>query len=73
MGIPPQVKVVSAVGSGDAFLGAYLLALLRGKDTKEAFSWGLAAGSAAAMTPGTRLLKKEDFKSLLNEVVVKEV
>jgi len=73
VGIPPQVKVVSAVGSGDAFLGAYLLALLRGKDTKEAFSWGLAAGSAAAMTPGTRLLKKEDFKSLLNEVVVKEV
>lgn len=73
VGSPPSVKVVSTVGSGDSFVAAYLLAVLQGKGVAEAFRHGLAAGSATAMTPGTRLLKRGDFESLLDKVVVKEV
>ncbi len=73
VGIPPQVKTVSAVGAGDSFLAAFLLAILQGKGFGEAFRWGLAAGSATAMTPGTELLKVEDFQRLMEEAVVEEV
>ncbi len=73
LGIPPEVKTVSAVGAGDSFLAAFLLALLQGKGFEEAFRWGLAAGSATAMTPGTELLRADDFQRLLAEAVVKEV
>ncbi len=73
LGTPPQVKTVSAVGAGDSFLAAFLLAILQGKGFGEAFKWGLAAGSATAMTPGTELLRVEDFQSLLEEARVEEV
>jgi len=73
LGIPPKVKTVSAVGAGDSFVAAFLLAVLQGKGFAEAFRWGLAAGSATAMTPGTELLNLEDFHRLLPEAVVEEV
>jgi len=73
LGTPPSVKVVNSVGSGDSFIAAFLLALLHGKGFEEAFQWGLAAGAATAITPGTELLKKEDFYRLIPEAKVEEV
>ncbi len=70
---PPRIKVVSAVGSGDSFIGAFLLALYRGLGYKEAFRWGVAAGAATAMVPGTGLMQKEDFDRILDEVEVGEL
>ena len=73
LGTPPSVKVINSVGSGDSFIAAFLLALLHGKGFEEAFQWGLAAGAATAITPGTELLKKEDFYRLIPEAKVEEV
>ena len=70
---PPKIKVVSSVGSGDAFLGAFLLALYRGSGYLEAFRWGIAAGAATALVPGTGLMKKKDFEELLNEVKIERI
>ncbi len=70
--LPPKVEAISAVGSGDAFLGAFLLALYWGKGYEEAFKWGIAAGAATAMVPGTGLMKKEDFEKLLKRVEVEK-
>ncbi len=70
---PPKIEVVSAVGSGDSFLGAFLLALYRGLGYEEAFRWGIAAGAATAMVPGTGLMKKEDFEKILDMVQVEEL
>lgn len=62
--MPPDVPVKSAVGAGDSFLGAMVLSLAQGADPKDAFLMGMAAGSAAVITPGTELCTREDVERL---------
>ena len=59
-----HVRVRSAVGAGDSFLGAMVWAMSNGKPPEEAFRLGIAAGAAAAMTPGTQLCRREDILEL---------
>jgi 6-phosphofructokinase 2 len=61
------VEAKSAVGAGDSFVAALTLALSRGLATREAFLHGVAAGTAAVLTPGTELCKREDVERLLGE------
>jgi 6-phosphofructokinase 2 len=70
---PMRIEVVSTVGAGDSFLGGMVAALARGEPWDAAFRTGVAAGSAAVMSPGTELCREEDVKRLLNEVRVEEV
>ncbi|HAW23843.1 MAG TPA: phosphofructokinase, partial [Pseudomonas sp.] len=49
----PQVPVVSAVGAGDSMLGAIVLGLAEGRSLDEAVRYGIAAGTATVMRPGT--------------------
>ena len=58
------VRVRSAVGAGDSFLGAMVFSLQRGRSAREAFCMGVAAGAAAAMTPGTELCLTDDVLRL---------
>lgn len=62
----PAIHVTqqSAVGAGDSFLGAMVWALSEGKATADAFRFGIAAGAAAVMTPGTELCRREDALAL---------
>jgi 6-phosphofructokinase 2 len=60
----PQVHVLSTVGAGDSFLGAFVLRLAQGRDPDGAFRTAVAAGSAASMTPATDLCRPEDVDSL---------
>ena len=48
------LKVVSTVGCGDAFLGAFVAALSEGRSDKEALRWGNCAGGLKATRPETR-------------------
>lgn len=57
---PPDVVARSAVGAGDSFVGAMTFALAEGRSAEDAFVLGVAAGSAAVLTPGTELCRKED-------------
>lgn len=59
-----KVDVRSAVGAGDSFVAAVTLALARGAGIEEAFRWGVAAGTAAVLTPGTELCKRADVERL---------
>ena len=59
-----HVRERSAVGAGDSFLAAMTLALSQGKETEDAFRYGIAAGAAAVMTPGTELCRRNDVESL---------
>lgn len=68
----PRVPTVSTVGAGDSFLGAMVLSLARGEPVEEAFLWGVAAGAAAAMTPGTELCRRPDVEWLHDELVRRE-
>lgn len=61
---PPTVPIKSKVGAGDSMVAGIVLSLARGKSLKNSFYYGLAAGSAAVMTPGTELCTKEDTDRL---------
>ncbi len=62
-----KVEVASRVGAGDSFMGGFTLALARGLPLEQALAHGAAAASAAVMTPGTQLCRREDFERLLGE------
>ncbi|WP_460988582.1 1-phosphofructokinase family hexose kinase [Sphingobium sp. TomTYG75] len=58
------VETRSAVGAGDSFLAAMVFALGCERDPVEAFRYGIAAGGAAVLTPGTDLCHREDVERL---------
>jgi 6-phosphofructokinase 2 len=58
------VKVASAVGAGDSFVAGMVWRLAAGGDLDEAFRYGVAAGTAALLTPGTELCRKDDVERL---------
>lgn len=59
-----HVSVRSAVGAGDSFLAAMTWAVSQGWTTEDAFRFGIAAGAAAVMTPGTELCRNADVNPL---------
>lgn len=59
-----KVPVKSAVGAGDAFVGAFVHALATGATIDDAFLWGSAAGAAAVMTEGVELCRRADVEAL---------
>ena len=61
---PLDVPVCSAVGAGDSMVGAMVLALSRGWSLPAAVRYGIAAGSATLMLPGTELCRAEDVEWL---------
>jgi 6-phosphofructokinase 2 len=63
-----KAEVRSAVGAGDSFVAGMTWALARGAGPEDAFRWGIAAGTAAVLTPGTELCKREDVERLFGEV-----
>jgi 6-phosphofructokinase 2 len=64
----PEVRVLSAVDAGDSFLGALAHALADGQSVEQAFRLGLAAGTAAVMSPGTGLCEPADIAALLAQI-----
>ncbi|HYQ38877.1 MAG TPA: 1-phosphofructokinase family hexose kinase [Pseudomonas sp.] len=62
-----DVPVRSAVGAGDSMVGAIVLALSRGHSLHDAVRYGIAAGSATIMQPGTELCRVEDVERLFRE------
>jgi 6-phosphofructokinase 2 len=62
------IEVRSAVGAGDSFLGAMTYALADNQTIEQAFRLGLAAGTAAVMSPGTGLCDPADIASVLEKI-----
>lgn len=65
---PPSVAVVSKVGAGDSFVGAFTLALSRGQNAAQACAAGVAAAAAAVTTPDTQLCDRDLTARLLAQV-----
>jgi 6-phosphofructokinase 2 len=61
------VKAASAVGAGDSCLAAMVYAFARGEAPADAFAFGMAAGAAAVLTPGTDLARADDIRRLYSE------
>ena len=62
--LPPAVPIISKVGAGDSMVAGIVLSLARGKPLRESVLFGVAAGTAAVMTPGTELCRREDAERL---------
>jgi 6-phosphofructokinase 2 len=60
----PVVKIKSTVGAGDSMVAGIVLSLSRGLDLKESLQFGVASGTAATLSPGTQLCKKENVEKL---------
>ncbi|WP_225000178.1 1-phosphofructokinase family hexose kinase [Cesiribacter sp. SM1] len=62
--VPPTVKQLSTVGAGDSMVAGMVLALSLGKSHHDMIRWGVAAGTAATMSPGSELCRREDVESI---------
>jgi 6-phosphofructokinase 2 len=69
----PIVDVASRVGAGDSMLAGIVLSLERGMSIEDAALFGVAAGAAAVMTPGTQLCRREDAERLFEEMTRRAV
>jgi 6-phosphofructokinase 2 len=67
--LPPTVPIVSKVGAGDSMVAGIALSLARGNPLRESLLFGVAAGSAAVMTPGTELCQREDAERLYESMI----
>jgi len=65
----PSVPVKSKVGAGDSMVAGIVLKLAQGKSIHEAISYGVAAGAAAVMSPGTELAHKKPTDRLYQQIV----
>ncbi|MBU6268669.1 MAG: 1-phosphofructokinase family hexose kinase [Sphingomonadales bacterium] len=59
-----DVEVRSATGAGDSFVAGMVHGFLRGADAAGAFRWGMAAGTAAVLSPGTDLCHPPDVRAM---------
>ncbi len=63
----PAVPIRSKVGAGDSMVAGLVVSLARGNGTRQAAAYGVAAGAAAVMTPGTELCRQEDVERIWSE------
>jgi 6-phosphofructokinase 2 len=62
--LTPAVPIRSRVGAGDSMIAGVVFALSSGRPLSEAVHYGVAAGAAAVMTPGTELCRRRDVERL---------
>jgi len=66
----PTVRVVSAVGAGDSLVAGIATGLCQGNSVEQSIPLGIAAGTAAVMTPGSQLCEPDQALALLGLVSV---
>jgi len=71
--VPPRVDALSPIGAGDALGAALVWALDTGKTFVEALRWGVAAGTASSVLPGSKLAALDDAKKLYSQVQVSAI
>lgn len=70
LAVPPTVKVMDAVGSGDSFLAGLVVGITRLLPGNEALAYATAAGTANAMSVGGGAFTRAEFESVLVETQV---
>ncbi len=64
----PHVVPKSRVGAGDSTVAGTLIALEQGASLREAVRYGVAAGTAAVLTEGTRLCERSEVDRILPRI-----
>lgn len=69
----PDIEPRSAVGAGDAFVGAMTLGLAQDRSPKDAFILALATGTATVLTLGTELCRRADVERIYRQIRAEQV
>ena len=67
---PPRLAIKSAVGSGDSTVAGITYGLTHGFAFEEAVKYGVAAGTANALTVGAGVFTADDFQRVLSGVTI---
>jgi tagatose 6-phosphate kinase len=70
---PPPLAIKSAVGSGDSTVAGITYGLTHGFAFEEAIKFGVAAGTANALTVGAGVFTSEDFQRVLAQVTIQKL
>jgi tagatose 6-phosphate kinase len=70
---PPPLTIKSAVGSGDSTVAGITYGLTHGFAFEKAIKYGVAAGTANALTVGAGVFTAEEFQRVLAQVKVQRV
>lgn len=65
----PKVNVISAVGAGDSMVAGMCYALQKELSLKDVLRFGIACGTATAMTEGTELCDASTVMNLFKQIV----
>ncbi len=71
--MPPPVKALSAVGSGDALVAGFVGSLVSSSSLPEALQMGVACGTANTLMLGAGRLQWDDVNRLRTQVTISEV
>ncbi|MBX7254800.1 MAG: 1-phosphofructokinase family hexose kinase [Candidatus Hydrogenedentes bacterium] len=71
--IPPHVREVNPVGSGDALLSAFAIGLIEGMPLKMMAMLGCAAGTANAMSWDIGHFSREEVEALLPRMEIRSI
>ncbi|HID08413.1 MAG TPA: 1-phosphofructokinase family hexose kinase, partial [Armatimonadetes bacterium] len=71
--VPPPVRVVNTVGSGDAMLGGLAYAYHQGMSLAEMLRWGVAAGTANVLVDGPCYFDREDAVEIHKRVRMERI
>jgi len=64
------IEALSSVGAGDSMVAGIVLSLTRGWDLTDAVKFGMAAGAATLLRPGTELCRRDDAERFYHEIMV---
>lgn len=71
--VPPPVRQINDLGSGDAMVAGICWAAAQGYNLRECLAWGAACGAANAAVWDPGGIRREDVERLLPEVRVRPV
>jgi 6-phosphofructokinase 2 len=66
----PIVKRVSTLGAGDSMVAGMTLMISQGREMSEVLQYGVACGTAATLTHGSELCRKEDVERLFPRISI---
>lgn len=71
--LAPEIQQACPIGAGDALAATCVWALSNNESFPEALRWGVAAGTAAAATPGTAFASLKETQQMREQVQVEEI
>ncbi|MDQ3292644.1 MAG: PfkB family carbohydrate kinase, partial [Bacteroidota bacterium] len=69
----PSVKARSTVGAGDSMVAGLVYKMSLGWSLSDSVKYGVAAGAAAVMSPGSELCKRDDVEELFKWIKAQQL